>query len=55
MGQKIHGALLTASTQFMRKRAMDVYIEAKRRQTPPTMQWYIATSVQRRGSNISTN
>jgi hypothetical protein len=27
MGQKIHGALLTASTQFMRKRVMDVYME----------------------------
>jgi hypothetical protein len=27
MGQKIHGALLTASTQFMRKRTMDVYLE----------------------------
>jgi hypothetical protein len=27
MGQKIHGALLTASTQFMRKRAMDVYMK----------------------------
>jgi hypothetical protein len=27
MGQKIQGALLTASTQFMRKRAMDVYVE----------------------------
>jgi hypothetical protein len=23
----IHGALLTASTQFMRKRTMDVYME----------------------------
>jgi hypothetical protein len=27
IGQKIHGALLTASTQFMKKRAMDVYME----------------------------
>jgi hypothetical protein len=27
MGQKIHGAILTASTQFMRKRTMDVYME----------------------------
>jgi hypothetical protein len=27
MGQKIHGALLTASTQFMRKRSMNVYME----------------------------
>jgi hypothetical protein len=27
IGQKIHGALLTTSTQFMRKRAMDVYME----------------------------
>jgi hypothetical protein len=27
IGPKIHGALLTASTQFMRERAMDVYME----------------------------
>jgi hypothetical protein len=27
IGQKIHGALLTASSQFMRKRAMDVDME----------------------------
>jgi hypothetical protein len=27
IGQKINGALLTASTQFVRKRAMDVYME----------------------------
>jgi hypothetical protein len=29
--------------------------KTKRRQTPPTMQRYIAASVQRRDSNISTN
>jgi hypothetical protein len=29
--------------------------KTKRRQTPPTKQRYIATSVQRRNSNISTN
>jgi hypothetical protein len=55
IGQKIHDALLTASTQFMREWAMDVYMETKRRQTPPTMQRYITASVQRRESNISTN
>jgi hypothetical protein len=27
IGQKIHDALLTASTQFMREWAMDVYME----------------------------
>jgi hypothetical protein len=27
IGPKIHGVLLIASTQFMRKRAMDVYME----------------------------
>jgi hypothetical protein len=27
MEQKIHSALLTASTQFMRKRTMNVYME----------------------------
>jgi hypothetical protein len=29
--------------------------KTKRRQTPPTKQRYIATSVQRRNANISTN
>jgi hypothetical protein len=29
--------------------------KTKRRQTPPTKQRYIATSIQRRDSNISTN
>jgi hypothetical protein len=29
--------------------------KTKRRQTPPTKQRYIATSVQQRDSNISTN
>jgi hypothetical protein len=29
--------------------------KTKRRQTPPTKQRYITTSVQRRDSNISTN
>jgi hypothetical protein len=41
IGQKIHDALLTASTQFMREWA--------------TMQRYIATIVQQRGSSVSTN
>jgi hypothetical protein len=27
MGRKIHSALLTVSTQFMRKRTMNVYME----------------------------
>jgi hypothetical protein len=31
MGQKIHGALLTASTQYMRKWAMDVYMENEKK------------------------
>jgi hypothetical protein len=39
----------------MGKRTMNVYMETNRRQTPPTMQRYIAASVQRRDSNISTN
>jgi hypothetical protein len=30
-------ALLTASTQFMRKQAMNVYIKTKRRQIPPVI------------------
>jgi hypothetical protein len=51
----IHGALLTASTRFMRKRTMDVYMENTRRQTLPTIERYIATSVQWRGSNVSMN
>jgi hypothetical protein len=54
-GQKIHDALLTASTQFMREWAWMCTWKTKRRQTLPTMQRYIAASVQRRDSNISTN